>query len=399
MAIDEKTGFLGVTGDQAQIASEEDHDPILNNGSTPDAAGLIQSVSLRSGYGQLKSAATAAFFGINHRGAGNPIPLNTDQYGLTFFTRPRLNLSYDNITRDRTLAPMMSMRRDSIPRAIRAYLDPVGARLGNPFGGPDGIAVAGAASTTAYPSTLVDDQSAFISILTNNLVSMTGWPDPYTDTYTSKSGLYKEEWSMIDGIAKIYNKFSLSTNFRNIVGDPISYLFYVWTQYASLVHEGVLDPRPEMVVENEIDYQTRVYRLILDPTRTYVQKMAACGVAFPLSISIGASFNYSDDKTFNADNDQVSVEFQAMGAIYMDPILIKEFNDTVVMFNQAMHDSTRRSTYVKLESVYKPLFNYIGYPRIDPFTMELEWWVTKGDFQTIMGDTSLLGNTVRPLSK
>lgn len=195
---------------------------------------------------------------------------------------------------------------------------------------------------------------------------------------------------MIDGIAKIYNKFSLSANFRNMIGDPISYLFYVWTQYATLVHEGVLDPRPESIVENEIDYNTRIYRLVLDPTRRYVQKLAACGAAFPLAISIGASFNYNEDKAFNSDNDQISVEFQALGAIYMDPILVQEFNDTVVMFNQNMKDSTRASTYIKLKAEERPLFNYIGYPRIDPVTMELEWWVTKQDYKIIMTDLSLL---------
>lgn len=382
----DKSGFLGITGDETETRKAESEDKIVTTGGATKSEEFERSISQRSGYGQLKSAATAAFFGINHRGAGNPIPLNTDQYGLTFFTRPRLNLSYDNITRDRTLASMASNRVDSMPRAIRAYLDPVGARLGNPIT----YGEKGAVKAVAYPSALVDNLSAFIPLLTNSLVSLSGWPDPYVDTYTTKSGLYKEEWSMIDGIAKIYNKFSLSANFRNMIGDPISYLFYVWTQYATLVHEGALDPRPESIVENEIDYNTRIYRLVLDPTRRYVQKLAACGAAFPLAISIGASFNYNEDKAFNSDNDQISVEFQALGAIYMDPILVQEFNDTVVMFNQNMKDSTRASTYIKLKAEERPLFNYIGYPRIDPVTMELEWWVTKQDYKIIMTDLSLL---------
>lgn len=389
MPTDPKAGFLSETGEPAEIADLESRDPIVNKGGIAGSEELVRSVSQTSGYGQLKSAATAVFFGHNHRGAGNPIPINTDQYGMTFFTRPRLNLSYDNITRDRTLAPMMTMRKASIPRAIRAYLDPVGALVGQTYRG----GVKGAAGSMPYPSPLVDPYNAFIPILENNLISLSGWPDPYVDTYTTRSGVYQEEWSMIDGFAKFYKKFDLSANFRNIVGDPISYLFHVWTQYAALVHEGVLDPRPESILENEIDYNTRVYRLVLDPQRRYVQKIAACGAAFPVSNSLGAHFNFDESKTYNGDIDQISVSFQCMGAIYMDPILIKEFNDTVSLFNPSMRDNRRSSVYVKLEPRWKPLFNYLGYPRIDPLTMELEWWVTREDFDTIMQDVQLLNGT------
>jgi hypothetical protein len=218
------------------------------------------------------------------------------------------------------------------------------------------------------------------------------------DTYTSRAGVQKEEFSMVDSTAKMYQAFDLSCNFRNIVGDPIGYMFHVWTQYASLVRTGTFDPHPEMILENEIDYNTRIYRLILDPSRTYVLRIGACGAAFPTTNSIGSTFNYATDKPFNRDTDQLSITFRAMGAMYYDPLLIRQFNRTVMMFNPAMFttagndrgssddpngDELRKSTMVKLNAVEKPMFNYQGYPRINPYTSELEWWVPKSDYDVI----------------
>lgn len=350
-------------------------------------AGLNQLAQQR-GLGTFDAATTLAYFGNNVNGTLAPVPINTDQYGMTFFTRPRLNLSYDNVTQDRVFASMLTNNSKTVERAVRAILDPVGscAARGGPKSAYTGRRITSAddfLADPAYPSPLIDDLNPFICLLSNTLISMTGWPDPVFDVYTAKEGVYRETWSQIDSFAKNYGAFDLTANFRNIVGDPITYLFTIWTQYGARVREGFFDPYPDMILNNEIDYQTRIYRLIMDPTRTYVQKIGACGAAFPTSDSSGAAFNFDHSKPFNPDLDQISVTFRCLGAIYYDPILAVEFNKTMAMFNPGMLDATRGAYFTKVPIELRQLFNYKVYPRIDPVTMELEWYARNADYKSI----------------
>lgn len=331
----------------------------------PQQEVILEKLAREAGLGALKSQISSTYSGINHRGSIVAVPPNQDQYGLTFFTRPRMNLSYDNLVKDRTFTPMLSAAPHSVARVVRAYLDPVGAKYRN------------------YGSPLVDEKQAFIPLLGNTLISLSGWPDPYVDTYTSPAGIYKEEWAMVDGYAKIYNSYELTANFKNIVDDPITYLFHIWTQYMALVHEGVMDPYFEHIIQNEIDYQTRIYRLVLDKTRRYVQKIAACGAGFPTSSTLGSIFDYASDKAVNDSTDQISVRFKCMGAMYLDPILVSEFNEVVCIFNPDMVDGRRRSTMTQIPGERLTAFNNMGYPRIDPDTSELQWFLSKAQYNAM----------------
>ena len=86
-----------------------------------------------------------------------------------------------------------------------------------------------------------------------------------------------------------------------------------------------------------------------------------------------------------ADTGQLSIQFQCFGARYNDPITIYNFNKVVRQFNKDMHDDTRETRMVKLNSSEKPIFNYQGYPRISE-TLELEWWVYKDRYDALLAD-------------
>lgn len=351
--------FPFVPGD---ISANIPQDKLINTGAMNKAEETFGRIIRSLGNGSFTTAIRDSIRGHNHRGVGNLVPLNNEQHGMTFFTRPNLNLSYDNIKFIRSLTPLLAEDPYSLQRAIRAYLDPEGSR-------------------TKYKSELVDPYNPFMPLLENNLISVTGFPDGMVDTYTSQEGLYKEQYSFVDGVPWTFNAYSLSCNFRNIVRDPISYLFYVWTMYSLLVHEGSLDPRPSSILENEVDYQTRIYRLTLDPSRQFVQRINACGVSFPISNPIGAIFNIpSDDKYINRDLDQITIEFKALGQCPYDPILIRDFNDVVEIYNPNMREGYRQSLYEYIPPLYKPMFNYKGYPRINEQDSELEWWISKDDY-------------------
>lgn len=336
----------------------------------------IDIITRESGQGGAYTSMQDATRGINHSGYGSRLPANNEQYGLTFFTRPELNLSYDNIISQRKTQPLATTDRNSIHYAIRAMLDPTGHRD----------------EVNGYETPMVDPDSPFLPILTNTLTSISGWPDTVLDTYSTAEGRIREQHAIVDGAVEIANVFDLTCNFRNVVGDPISWLFYYWTLYAAYVHENRLVPYPNMYIEDRMDYSTRIYRLVLDASRTFVTKIAAVGGGFPVNDVLGQSFNFNSEIPTNTETEQITIQFNCSGAILLDPVLITDFNATVAKycppmagpeFERASYkdvprwytDEERKQAYHKLVGAEKATYSSKGYPRINAETMELEWWV------------------------
>lgn len=326
----------------------------------------LNQIAQNNGQAPRDRVISESFYGLNIVGRSAPIPLNTENHGFTFFTRPCMNLSYDNLQVDRLLSNLLMESPDSVQRMIRAYLDPLAHR-----------------EDLACPG--VDPLNPFIPLLSNNLVSMTGWEDFTVRSYTSSPGLYREEYSYVDDVPYSYNAFPLTGTFRNLPGDPITFMMLLWGWYQALVYEGRLMPYPELVLNNEIDYNTRIYRLVMDATRTYVTRIGACGAAYPVSAPIANSFNFSAEGTespFQTAKDTVTINFQAMGFTYYDHILVYEFNTLGEIFNSNLKDGKRESVMQKLRPWEREYFNYRSYPRINPASMELEWWVPKNYYES-----------------
>ncbi len=320
--------------------------------------------------GSVNKALGNNIYGVNHRQIPNMVSSNFDLYGLTFFTRPQLNLQSDNIRNVRQLYSLLTEIDASMQRVVRTTLDP---RL------MAGYNVSGASfgtySVQPISCPVVDPLMAFIPILSNNINSISGWPDIVSPTFTTAAGLYNQAFSQVDGSTKYFESFDLDATFRNTRGDPIIYLFYVWLWYQSMVFEGYMVPYPDFIIENELDYNTRIYRLVLDQTRTYVKKIAATGASFPISVPMGGFFDYDKDKPYNDQNKDFTIRFRCNGVTYQDDILINEFNSTVIIFNQGMSDINRNNSMIKVNKNLLAYFNNRGYPRINPDTYELEWYV------------------------
>lgn len=346
-----------------------------NSGATKNVVGdTLDSMSTKSSFGRVSNVMADSWYGINHRKTPGAVPINKDDYGFTFFTRPGLNLTTENISFARQLTPLLTEDEFSQLRLIRNILDPFLSRH---------------TSDAQVKCRLIDEANPFINILSNNLLSINGWPDRRALYSQSHEGMYKETFTWIDGPSKNYGSYEITANFRNIPGNPIALLFDYWFTYACLNYEGALWPYFDFVRNNEKDYNTRIYRIVTDPTRTYVTGLAACGAGFPVSSPMGAIFNYESSRPYNDGYDQVSISFMCDGAEYNDPILIKEFNAIVSMFNPAMGSQSNRNTYfVKLDQSNSDMFKYRVYPRIDPYTYELEWWVPREDYNSIMNQVN-----------
>ena len=228
---------------------------------------------------------------------------------------------------------------------------------------------------------LVDNHMAFIPVLTNTIKEMSGWPDYTIGTFTSKEGLMREQWSIVDSYMDIYHSFDLDCTFRNIKDEPLIIMFETWLRYMANVFEGMMSPYMDMLIENEIDYNTRIYRLVLDESKTIVKKIAACGAAFPVNVPNSRFFDYNDSQKYNDSAKDINIRFKAVGAMYNDDILIHEFNQTVGIFNpdlrSMIRDGKMNTEYVEIPYNLIHLFNHRGYPLIDKDTLQLKWYISK----------------------
>ncbi len=303
--------------------------------------------------------------GLNHRQTPLPIPINRDLNGYVFFTRPQLNMTTQNLRAERKFIPLLDRNEMSLPRTLRRYLDP---RL----------------SPVEYPCPFVDDRQAFIPLLSNLLMTCTGWPDPTLDTFTSKPGVQGEVYKLVDSEYNNYRPYDLTITCRNMPGDPITALLDHWMLYSSRVFSGEMVPYPDFIAANEIDYNTRVYRLVMDKNRQHVQKIAATGASFPVSNPAGAGLNYDINKPLISANDELSFQLPSVGFMYNDPILVYEFNMTVAIFNPDMGnllDGGTPQEHTLLKPSELSYMNSTGYPYLDPDTMELRWYVHNSEYE------------------
>lgn len=337
--------------------------------------------------------------GINFNQTGSVLPRAKDSYGFTFFTRPQLNLTTMNLSNYRGFYNLLTSNPISYQRYTRLMLDPrlsVVNKMECPF---------------------VDPYNPFIPILTNNIVSVSGWPDLTVPTYTSEAGLYGEEHTFVDGVTNHYESFDVDVTFKNTRGNPLLYFFYTWIKYESLVFEGVLNPYLDMITENEIDYNTRIYRIVLDPTKRYVTYMGSTGASFPVNVPTGSLFDYNIDTPLNTKNSEINIRFRSMGFIAFEDYLKLAFNQTVAIFNPDMrkilqHDlsdanegararergdtpyTVPGTDYIKIPHYLLSkgdtgsegaLFNELNYnaiPFINLLTNELEMWCSSKHFKT-----------------
>jgi len=325
----------------------------------------VDNISSHGSIGSTTSGPAKAFFGINHRQTPGVVPMNKDQIGYTFFTRPLMNMTDENLRADRRLALLLNKNNTSFEKYMRCAFDLKIAR-----------------SRADCP--IFDNYQAFIPILSNFIESSSGWPDAMGMVYQSPEGQYKESFSFYDGPLNLNGTYDINCTFRNILGDPITDLFYYWILYGALQFEDRIVSYPTMWWENEIDYMTRIYRVIMDQEKRKVRGILSADAAYPLNAPLGQRGNFERGTPFNRENDLINITFRTNGLTYNDPILFDEFNAVVCMFNPAMKEDKREQIFRKIPPWALTLFNFSGYPRINTETAELEWWIEKAFFYSII---------------
>ncbi len=351
----------------------------------------IKRIGIDQGVGDPDTATFNLFYGHNHLGTGDAVPGNLSLPSFWFFTKPNCNLLPENIDSVPRLQYLSESDKNSTASMIRASLMPKTFNNGRPGSAP------------GIRCNAVDDDYPFIPFLSTTLQSMSGWPDEVTEFFMAEPGMKKETFGWVDSPTDFFEDFTLTATFIAKRGHPHFWFFNALDQYAKHVGpgSGVIHPHPESENEHEIDYMMNYYLLITDPTKKYLQMIARPGGGMIVEGNpSSADFNFDRESVFNTENAQYTIPFKCFGMVCNEPETIDDFNGLVRSFKTSMfsvmyrpgikeeatngiglEENYRGSTLVG-DMVYindsvRGLFQWRGYPFINPNTSEIEWWVDK----------------------
>lgn len=337
--------------------------------------------------GKTNSLATDGIKGIIHGSLQGFVPTDRELPGPLLITRPQLNLFDDNIRARPNLFPMLSSNPNSIERMTRCILDP---RLMN-------TQRINGDTQEVLKCRLVDNRNPFIPVFNNDLISLSGFPDKILPSYSSEPGRLKEVWGQIDGSIDIFDERDINIILRNRRGSPAFSIIDKWCEYASDVFLGNVMPCPGFSVENEIDYQCRIYNLIMRQDGIRISRIAATGVSVPIVSPIGNYFNRDGATPYGSATMQHNFRFKSYGIIYDTNSLVRDFNEVSMMFNQEIRPKNRSSKMTKIPTTMRTYFKGYGYPFINDETLELEWWVDNNVFDEKLRRIAALNNIkIRP---
>lgn len=332
---------------------------------------VLNSMSRAMGAGNDDTRIQDLFYGFNRLPQLPALPHHIENNGLIFFTRPELNLSYDNIAMVRKLSVLMTgdnaEEPNSYAHAIRTALDPLGQRHRD----------------NKVRSKLIDDKNPYLTYFGNLCISMSQPPDIAIQTFTSPEGMQKEQWMVADGIADHNGYYDITCTFAGMQGNPIPLSIYCWLYYIQHLRMGPCVPHPINRIENRMDYFTRIERYTFEPDGKRIANWWHCGAALPKNLSMGSFFAYNKLENYNEQR-ETTVQFGCVGSIINDPIQLYEFNMRMMTFNPWLHDSMRSQHYVRIHPSDYGLTNYYGYPLINLATREMDWWVEPRELERML---------------
>ena len=352
----------------SEYAYKEILDTLAKLNDMGDPVEVLNSMARAAGAGSEYARYQDIFFGLNRLPQIPAVRIHTENQGLVFFTKPDLNLSYDNISTVRKLFFLLDQEANSMGHALRQALDPRSQRM------------------FKIRSNITDMHNPYLTFMTNLCLTMSQPPDVGIQVYTSPEGVMKEQWMTADGIAEQHGYYDITCTFMNPQGNPVNLAVLAWLLYIQHLRIGPCYPHPENRVSGRMDYFTRIERFTLDPTGRRIEQWWHTAASVPQNINLGAFMAYNKFENINADNKETSVQFACVGSVFNDPIQLVEFNRRMMgkFGNPGLRDSVRESKYVKIHPSDYGLTNYYGYPLINLATREMEWWIPKEELSKLL---------------
>jgi len=308
---------------------------------------VTESLAIGSGRGS-NQYVTQTLLSKHDRFGQCAVQINAEMVGLTFFTKPRLNMSTQSIRQDPTLAMLDTLDPLSWMFSLRCNLDTQFAARKD---------IASIASSCPW----FNDTTPFNVPMSNLLVGVSGWPDFNVEYETTQSGYYSEDMTLVRGSDWGRRTYDLSCTFRDIQGGYLMAYFYYWLIAMTLQMDGTIVAYGEDRDANRLNYTISIYRFVMDPSMRTITKWAKATGCFPVSIPIGDVFNFGPGDSFIHTSQQFTIPFKANNIRYMDPRHLAAFNTLVKRYagdNVADGDN-------RVKTSVTAAHNFAGVPWID----------------------------------
>lgn len=343
---------------------------------------------LSTGSGFQDELLTNALMGFNHRIVPQHIPTYKEINSYIFITRPDVNLDKYNVANSRFFSDLASAEEGSIEYAVLCALD-AQSEFVNPVG---------RYGFPCYQTIPFDNLHAFTPMLSTQCLQATGFPDQSLDVWMSEEGAYREQYGHVDSVYEVNNQFTLNVSFANDV-----------TQFTQLYIRGLLEwssgvkldrfrPKSYNQITRRVDYQSRIYVFKFDPIGKRIINWGAAMVAWPVNDNEGSLLNHDKLTLINETSKEINIQFQCIGARYRDPLLFDTFNTVASYFNPDLIpssiDGTPKfyfddytpiggSSLVELQEHELQLFNWKGYPIVDPDTRNFRWFLPVAEYYRV----------------
>lgn len=343
---------------------------------------------LSTGVGFKDEILTNALTGFNHRIVPQQIPTYKEINSQIFITRPDINLDEYNVANSRFFSDLASAEEGSVEYAVlcaldaqSVYVNPVG-RYGYP----------------AYQTIPFDNLQAFSPMLSTQCLQATGFPDQSLDVWMSDEGAYREQYGHVDSVYEINNQFTLNVSFANDVTQFSQLYIRGLLEWSSGVKLGRFRPKTYNQVTRRVDYQSRIYVFKFDGLGKRIINWGAAMVAWPVNDNEGSLLNHDKLTLINEATKEINIRFQCIGARYRDTLLFETFNTVASYFNPDLIPSSSDGdpkfhydnyspiggeSLVELQEHELQLFNWKGYPIVDPDTRQLRWFLPVGEYYRI----------------
>lgn len=242
------------------------------------------------------------------------IPTPRELKGYTFFSRPHLNLSSQNLVHLREFYPLLYSSDTSIGMYIRQMLD---TSYAYNAGGTGGV----------HDCPFINTQCAFNVLLSNALKSIQGFPDPDLTTEATAGGFFSEQQTNVIGFNRLSKGQDLTLEFRDYPGGPVLAMHDYWCKYMGNIADGSMVQYTDDIENNLMGYTVSIYRFITDHTGRVITRWAKCTGCFPKMQPIGAVYNVNEAEKVITANKTFTVPYFCHHFGYNDPVIIKEFNE------------------------------------------------------------------------
>ncbi|UQT02834.1 putative virion structural protein [Serratia phage vB_SmaM-Yubaba] len=304
------------------------------------------------------------------------MPLADNTIGLALVTRPQLNLTDDNISRSEKLVSLYGAGQYSMSGYIRGMLDERWA--------------------ASNPNVALDNKMPFITCLTEYLKTSTGFGDLQLQIDTSDPGLRQQVYQRVSSKLEDNSAFTINQTYFNPKPSVIQGLFQIWEDYISEVVSGdrQVSPRDWYLLANRIDYDCRIYHLIMNKDTEYLEHIFATVQSIPVTYPAGsiADIDNTTNTLRGEGQDDFTIQFASVGMRFDEWGLIQSFNEHSFMYNPRLRPEMRNTYYRELNAKEYIPYNYGAYPLLLPRQGEvkgeggrtslrtgikLTWWVPK----------------------